>query len=364
MDSFRWELFSYSLPLIEPLRMLGQELRERKGLILRLFDQAENCGEGEIAPFPGLHPESVSQAENEIKKFISTSFQQNPDSFNSLPASVRFGFEMAWRTLYQKFDVEEQVHFKAEDLVDSNKQHNQIKRRKIPVNGLATGSGDVLRQECEQLLGDGFKAVKLKVGRLKIQEDVKRVELAKKIFGDQISLRIDANRSWSWKQAVEFAQSVRDCRIEYCEEPLRDIQLLEKLHEQTGMPLALDETLWKIPDPKQLPKSGISTLILKPGILGGWKNTGFWTRYAKKNKIHVVLSSCIESGLGLNWLAFTASKLLTVQIPAGLDTAKLLQNDLIDPPFTIVQGNYVLPDSRPEANMNYLQKISEGYCTS
>lgn len=356
MNSCRWELFSFYLPFKEPLRMLGQELSARKGLILRLYDHAGNFGEGEIAPLPGMHPETVSQAASQTKKFL----QQNPDSFNSLPASVRFGFDMAWRTLFQKFDVEEQLSFKVDVELQQERMDNRIAGTQIPVNGLATGSGNVLRQECEQLLRDGFKAVKLKVGRMKLQEDIKRVELAKKIFGDKIALRIDANRSWEWKQAVEFVQAVRDCKIEYCEEPLRDNQLLEQLHEQTGMQLALDETLWKNPDPKQLPKSGISVLILKPGILGGWENTDFWVKHAEKNKMHVVLSSCIESGLGLNWIAFTASKLLPEQIPAGLDSTKFFQHDLIDPPFSIVQGNYVLPDSWPEAKMNYLKKIAEG----
>ena len=104
MNPCRWELYNYSLPLKNPLRMLGQTLKVRKGLILRLYDQEGNFGEGEISPMPLMHVESLSQAETQLKKFLTKSLQQNPDLFKSLPPSVRFGFEMAWRKLFNNFD--------------------------------------------------------------------------------------------------------------------------------------------------------------------------------------------------------------------------------------------------------------------
>ena len=360
MNSCRWELYHYSLPLKQPLRMLGQTLKVRKGLILRLYDQAGNFGEGEISPLPLMHPESLSQAETQLKKFLTKSFQQNPDLFKTLPPSVRFGFEMAWRTLFKKFDAEEKIHYTAEVILESERVDNHIAFKQIPVNALATGSGDDLRHQCEQIKRDGFKAVKIKVGQFKVREDLNRLELAKNIFGNQIALRVDANRGWEFKQATEFALGIRDFNVEYCEEPLRNIKLLEKLYEHTGMQVALDETLWSNPDPIELPKSGISSLILKPGILGGWGNTCFWINHAEKHKMQAVISSSMESGIGLNWIAFTDLSLLKKRTPAGLDSAKFFQYDLADPQFSISQGNYVFPNSWPVANKDYLKKISQG----
>ena len=77
MSSFCWELFRYSLPLKEPLRMLGQELHERTGMILRLYHEndgssaAKSYGEGEVAPLTGMHPESLSDAEKQIRNYLS-----------------------------------------------------------------------------------------------------------------------------------------------------------------------------------------------------------------------------------------------------------------------------------------------------
>ena len=121
MNSCRWELYKYSLPLKNPLRLLGKSLKVRKGLILRLYDQAGNFGEGEISPMPLMHVESLAQAETQIKKFLTKSFQQNHNSFKFLPPSVRFGFEMAWRTLFKKFDLEEKIHSGAEVIFESEK---------------------------------------------------------------------------------------------------------------------------------------------------------------------------------------------------------------------------------------------------
>ena len=358
MNSFRWELFRYSLPLKEPLLMLGLELTERKGLILRFSEMsrksstAEIIGEGEIAPLPGLHPESLSKAESQIHEFLSSGSTSLSETPNKLSASVRFGLDMALRTMFPSSkETSGQDYCGAE-----NKNH----LKSIPVNGLLTASGKKLELDSELLRESGFKAVKIKVGRQSVKEDIERVKLARRILGDQITIRLDANRSWEWNDALEFAHSVKEYRIEYCEEPLSNFQKMEELHEQTEIPLALDETLWKNPDPETLPKKGISTLILKPGILGGWTKTKLWVDFAQMHKMKVVISSSFESGLGLNWLAFMSAKLIKQQIPAGLDTAKWFQQDLIDPPFKLTNGNYVFPDSWPRANSECLQKFAEG----
>ena len=142
---------------------------------------------------------------------------------------------MAWRTLFKKFNLQEKIHTRAEVIFESERGKSETALKKIPVNALVTGSGDDLRKQCEQIKIDGFRTVKIKVGQFKVQEDLKRLEIAKKIFENQIALRVDANRGWEFKQATEFAMGIKDFNVEYCEEPLRNIKQLKKLHEHTGM---------------------------------------------------------------------------------------------------------------------------------
>jgi O-succinylbenzoate synthase len=373
MSLCRWKLFHYSLPLTEPLYLHGHEMHERTGLILQLHDGndgtsvGDNYGEGEISPLPGMQPETLSEAENQIGDYLSRNCLPVTCS-TSLFRSVNFGLDMALRTMSQSPNVSKFHSLKESAGNDPKPLKIDFTGQIFPVNGLAIGSETVLEMECEELLNGGFKAVKLKVGQLTILKDIERVRLARKILGDEIALRLDANRAWEWEDALKFAEAVQDFNIEYCEEPLLDCNKLEQLHLQTGMPLALDETLWYAPTPnsdapaKHVSLSGIRALILKPGILGGWNNTKMWIEHAQKNGIHCVLSSCFESGLGLNWIAFMANELLSEQFPAGLDTSKWFEQDLIEPRFLIQNGNYVFTDSWPKSKDTFLEIISEGTC--
>ena len=380
MTFFRWKLYHYSLPLTEPLSLLGHEMRVRTGLILKLDGENgrnsvdKKIGEGEIAPLPGIHPETLSEAENQIQNYLSCKFHKASSSAN-LFGSVKFGLDMALRTMFlsskdYEFNNSKQISDvgkKSEECGYNNSKFG-ISKQIIPVNGLAVGSGIELKLECEELRNHGFKAVKLKVGQLTILQDIERVRQARKILGDDIALRLDANRAWNWDEAIEFAESVKDFNIEYCEEPLIDNNKLEQLHQQTGMPLALDETLWHapIPDPDfpatNISLSGIKVLILKPGILGGWENTKMWIEHAQKNGLHCVLSSCFESGMGLNWIAYMSNNLLLEQFPAGLDTSKWFEQDLIEPRFLLQNGNYIFPESWPLSKDIFLEKIADGTC--
>ncbi len=101
-------------------------------------------------------------------------------------------------------------------------------------------------------------------------------------------------------------------------------------------------------------------MIIKPGIIGTWESTKFWSAYAEKNKMDLVLSSSFESGLGLHWIALMAATMSRKQTSVGLDTIKYFEHDLIDPPFRVINGSYTFPAQRPRTNAKYLQKISEG----
>ena len=139
MSLCRWKLFRYSLPLTEPLYLLGHEMHERTGLILRLHDEndgtsvGDNYGEGEITPLTGMHPETLSEAETQIRDYLSG---------NSLPVtcsaalfgSVNFGLDMALRTMFQNHNVSKFHSFKETAGNDRKPSKIDFKGQIFPVN--------------------------------------------------------------------------------------------------------------------------------------------------------------------------------------------------------------------------------------
>jgi D-arabinonate dehydratase len=63
--------------------------------------------------------------------------------------------------------------------------------------------------------------LKLKVGKLSLEEDIERTRLARKVGGPNFHLCVDANQSWTVSQAVQFARAVRDLGLTWLEEPVR-----------------------------------------------------------------------------------------------------------------------------------------------
>jgi L-alanine-DL-glutamate epimerase-like enolase superfamily enzyme len=78
-----------------------------------------------------------------------------------------------------------------------------------------------LETEIEHYKKLQIAGMKLKVGKLSVEEDIERTRLARKVGGPKFHLCVDANQSWTVAQAVQFARGVRDLSLAWLEEPVR-----------------------------------------------------------------------------------------------------------------------------------------------
>lgn len=78
-----------------------------------------------------------------------------------------------------------------------------------------------LELEIESFKERQILGMKLKVGKLSVEEDVERVRLARKVGGAKFHLCVDANQSWTLAEAIKFARGVRDLNLAWLEEPVR-----------------------------------------------------------------------------------------------------------------------------------------------
>lgn len=266
---------------------------------------------GEIAPLPGLHYESFADAWEQSLLLCDTlkgrSFQSAngivplEEMFNSLSCShsrksfmypsVRFGFEQAlWHAISKPRGETIDQFSKVSAL------YNPFKK-----------SWREIRTEVASIKNDGYKCIKVKVGRSENPlHEAEIIKVIREVVGKDISLRLDANQSWSTCDALRFASAVEHLNIEYVEEPLADPTDLTTWHLHSCVPVALDESLDQGIYSMDCDLPMCAKVVLKPSLMGGMHTTLSLSEAAKEMGVQVVISSSFEGPTGLLHLAAIA----------------------------------------------------------
>ncbi len=354
------EVYSYSLPLAFPLVLKNIRITSRQGLVLRLWDEKGNMGYSEIAPLPGFHSETLRDVENELKeagehlpgkKVLQTlhnldgQFQRWLGKY-SLHASTRNGLELAILNLLA---TSRQLRLAELFAIPSCTE--------IKLNGLLIDPQQDLFIRAKMLVDSGYDTLKLKVGRDDILSDVEKVKIIREAMGQRVNLRLDANQAWSMEEAVSFARDVSSQGIEYIEEPLQDSSGLGGFYRETGMPVALDESVLNLELPVKTWPEGVKALVLKPALLGGIEKTVQLIRSAQKAGIYAVISSVFESGINLTALAQLAGVFCPPDKTMGLDTWRWLGEDLLSRPFRPEKGRVNIKEVAARAGSVRLEKL-------
>ena len=330
------DISRYVIPFTGPVTVRGVVLEKREGLVLSLKSKGATAF-GEIAPLPGLHDESLVEAEKALAAFIpelscldqnTTEERRKLFDGSELPTSVITGLEMAL------------INLKAAEtgLMPSFPGTFPASSR-VPVNALLAGDALNVMNRAQMRFTQGFRAFKLKVRADRIDEAISCIRAFHSAFGDLVELRLDANQSLELEQAVDFGRALPPGSISYIEEPLTNASLIPDFTAQTGIRSALDETLWQQPELLgQLPPASIGALILKPNRIGGIMKSLDLAAIAYRMGIPAVLSSAFESGISLGFYALMAAVSTPTPAACGLDTASFLAHDLLDIPFGSPEG--------------------------
>ena len=210
-------------------------------------------------------------------------------------------------------------------------------RESIPINATVPASND--EAEIEQILSwyPGVDTVKIKVGT-GIQEDLVRIAVVRKHL-PKAKIRIDVNGSWSVKEALFNINAIYEVTgdlLEYVEQPVTSLDELKQLKEgmSVEVKIAGDEVLRKAKDPFAISLDGaIDILMLKVSPLGGIKRA---MDLASHHKLPVVISSALESAVGISYGLALAARVPNLDYACGLGTSALFNQDVSDIP--IVNG--------------------------
>lgn len=337
-----FEIFRYELPLQFPLTVGAPRPYTRAGLLIRLKSDNGCSGYGEAAPLPGLNRENLHQVTDQLKQVrlqlvgdvipgnvnrLQGEFEHWLGKYELFP-SARFALELAFLNL----------------LADASDQplHQLLIPGNIPqpllIHGLLSGSPESIYRDARKMTKKGYRAFKLKVARRSVRAAMYIVESVRKIIGHQAVLRLDANREWSFEDAVEFGRTAAGFNIDYIEEPFGNPAQFRDFFNRTGIPVALDETLMSLDAEKLIYSEAIKAFILKPGVLGGVEKIFRMAREGRGKGVIPVLSCPFYSGIGLLGMAGLAAALMPPGIPAGLDTGRWFKEDLLVQPVAINNG--------------------------
>jgi len=240
---------------------------------------------------------------------------------------------------FLEYDDAESAPWLASAIEAATQPKPKLYRTEVAVNGTIPATND--KEELERIVISfpGVKTFKVKVGS-NADEDIARIN-ALRALRPNASFRIDANGSLSVEQAVSLLQLVGD--IEYIEQPCATIEELRELKKQINVKIVGDEVLRKTKDPFAIDLSGaVDYLMLKVQPLGGIKRAH---QLAAHHKLPVVVSSALESAVGINYGLTLAASFADMNFDCGLGTGSLLAKNVAELP--IVDGKIAISDVVP-----------------
>ena len=230
-------------------------------------------------------------------------------------------------------------------------------RNSVAVNGTIPATND--KKVMDDLVASypGVKTYKVKVGD-NLSEDIVRLARIRSL-GRTVNIRIDVNGLWSVEQALTnlyaFYENVGP--FEYVEQPCATLDELRELKSKIRIPLkiAVDEAIRKTADPFALDLHGAADIVmLKVQPLGGIKRAH---KLAAHHNLPVVVSSALESAVGINYGLTLAASFEDMKFDCGLGTGSLLAKNVAQLP--IVHGKIAISDVLP--NLEGLDVSADRY---
>ena len=185
--------------------------------------------------------------------------------------------------------------------------------------------------------------MKIKVGG-DLNLDIARIENALAV-NPNYRVRLDVNGGWSVKEAIDSVSQIIERigieKIEYIEQPVATLEELREL--DLPIPVVGDEVIRKSEDPFAVDLNGaVDILMLKVSPLGGINRA---KAIAAHHKLPVVVSSALESAVGINYGLKLAASFENLDFDCGLATGSLLSADVGDLP--IINGEIAISEFEP-----------------
>lgn len=264
-------------------------------------------------------------------------------------ANIQLGKDQLWEALLEYPSIQFGVEMAFQSLASENPfllfpSDFTNGKKSMVINGLVwMGTEGFMKEQIEEKLADGFTCIKLKIGAIDFDVELQLLRFIRQHFSpEQVEIRVDANGAFGLDIALDKLKQLSEFELHSIEQPIlkNHTDRMAELCRMSPFPIALDEELigvFTVAEKEDLlVKIKPQYIILKPSFVGGFRGTQEWISLAEKYKIGWLITSALESNIGLNAIAqwtFLQHNLL----PQGLGTGALYTNNF-DCPLAVSEG--------------------------
>jgi o-succinylbenzoate synthase len=228
---------------------------------------------------------------------------------------------------FVEYGPREAAHWLAAGIEGAYRPPPAVRRDRVPINATVPA---VPAAEVSDVLArfPGARTAKVKVAEpgQTLADDVDRVNAVREVVP---TVRVDANGGWSVEEAARAAAALTaDGPLEYLEQPCATVDELAALRHRVDVPIAADESIRKADDPLAVVRARAADIaVLKVAPLGG---VSALLDIAARIDIPVVVSSALDSAVGIAAGLTAAAALPQLRHACGLGTGGLFLEDVAD----------------------------------
>jgi len=240
-------------------------------------------------------------------------------------------------------------------------------RHRVPVNATVPA---VHPSQVADVLArfPGCRTVKIKVAEhgQRLDDDLARVASVRSVAGPGVEVRVDANGGWTVEEAERALIVLADLGLQYAEQPCASVPELVELARRlrrrgVDVPLAADESIRRAGDPFAVAASGaVDFAVLKVAPMGGvTRLLDVAARLVAEHGVRVVVSSALDSSVGIATGVAAAAALPQLDVACGLATAGLLAADVTSRPLLATRGELAVRTVVPDEHLMDRQGASQ-----
>ncbi|WP_067649423.1 o-succinylbenzoate synthase [Nocardia harenae] len=257
---------------------------------------------------------------------------------------------------FPEYDDREAANWLATALEQANEGWPAAVRRRIPVNCIVPAVEPERAHRIVAESGCGTAKVKVADHPDSLAEDIARVEAVRAALGPGGAVRVDANAVWDVETAVGRIGALDRAAggLEYVEQPCRTIEELAAVRRRVTVPIAADESIRRAEDPLRVAVAGAADIaVIKCTPLGGVRRA---LRVAEAAGLPCVVSSALETGVGLGAQLALAGALPELDYACGLGTGALFTGDVLAEPVLPENGFLEVPAVPPTPDPELLER--------